>query len=168
MNKLKERATRLFIRFSGWTYSNMARLYMRLFVGIMFLQFGIRHWENFAQLSDTFPTVLGMTSQTTLICMIAIEIVCSTLIILGLLTRLSCLPPLVSMICADHYVVNHIMHNNIYVLNDTAPIYLPIMFIGIFIFIMIAGPGRVSLDYFISLRQLERQGKTEEEEMDEV
>ena len=42
------------------------------------------------------------------------------------------------------------------------------MFIGIFIFIMIAGPGRVSLDYFISLRLLERQGKTEEEEMDEV
>ncbi len=44
------------------------------------------------------------------------------------------------------------------------------MFIGIFLFILIAGPGKISLDYFISLFIISKRGKdeTETEELEEV
>ena len=52
---------------AGYTYSNLSRLFMRLFVGIMFLQFGIRQILAFNAYAPTFPAVLGMSSTTTLI-----------------------------------------------------------------------------------------------------
>ena len=48
------------------------------------------------------------------------------------------------------------------------PVYLPIMFIGIYIYMLIAGPGKISLDYFISLYIINLRGKDEEEELEEV
>ena len=64
-----------FIKLSGYTYSNLARLFMRLFVGVMLLQFGIRHLVNYSLLCNTFPTVLNMSSECSLILMIIIELV---------------------------------------------------------------------------------------------
>ena len=57
----------LFLRLTGYTYTNLGRLFMRLFVGIMLLQFGIRHLVNFDLLSDTFPAVFSMSSTTSLV-----------------------------------------------------------------------------------------------------
>ncbi len=56
----------------------------------------------------------------------------------------------------------------VYGLDSTDPGYLPIMFIGIYIWMLIAGPGKISLDYFISLYIINRRGKDEEEELEEV
>ena len=65
----------LFLCGTGYTYTNMARLFMRLFVGVMLLQFGIRHLINFDMLRTTFPNALGMDSETALIVMICIEVI---------------------------------------------------------------------------------------------
>ena len=40
----------VFLRLTGYTYTNLGRLFMRLFVGIMLLQFGIRHLVNYLSL----------------------------------------------------------------------------------------------------------------------
>ena len=56
----------------------------------------------------------------------------------------------------------------VYGLDSTDPGYLPIMFIGIYIYMLIAGPGKISLDYFISLYIINLRGKDEEEELEEV
>lgn len=169
MKKIADLLSRLFLRFTGYTYSNMARLFMRLFVGIMFMQFGIRHLVNFIQLSVDFPTIFGMSSPTCLIIMIVIEILCSLLIMVGFLTRLSTIPPIISMIAAEYYIVHDLLpHSSLYGLDSTQPGYLPIMFIGIYLFILLAGPGKISLDYFISIFIIGRQGRDEKEELDEV
>lgn len=169
MKKIADLLSRLFLRFTGYTYSNMARLFMRLFVGIMFMQFGIRHLVNFTQLSVDFPTIFGMSSPTCLIIMIVIEILCSLLIMVGFLTRLSTIPPIISMIAAEYYIVHDLLpHSSLYGLDSTQPGYLPIMFIGIYLFILLAGPGKISLDYFISIFIIGRQGRDEKEELDEV
>lgn len=161
--------SRLFLRFTGYTYSNMARLFMRLFVGIMFMQFGIRHLVNYSELSPVFPTIFGMESQTCLIIMIVIEILCSLLIMVGFFTRLATIPPILSMLAAEYYILHDLLpHTYIYGLNSTDPGYLPIMFIGIYLFILLAGPGKISLDYFISIFIISRQGRDEKEELDEV
>ena len=162
--------TKLFLKTTGFSYTNMARLFIRLFVGVMFMQFGIRHLVNFESLSDNFPALLGMTSQAALITMIVIELVCSLFIMAGLLTRLSVIPPALSMIVAEYYILHDLLPADvsIYGLDSTDPGYLPIMFIGIYLFILLAGPGKISLDYFISLYFISRDGIKEEEELEEV
>ena len=42
------------------------------------------------------------------------------------------------------------------------------MFPSIYIIILIARPGKISLDYFISLYIINLRGKDEEEELEEV
>ena len=46
--------------------------------------------------------------------------------------------------------------------------YLPMMFIGIFIFMMLAGPGKISLDYIISvnLTSVDEKGEAEAKEFE--
>ncbi len=161
----------LFLRCTGYTYSNLARLFMRLFVGIMFMQFGIRHLVNFSTLRYTFPSVLGIGSETSLIIMICIELICSLCIMIGFLTRLSVLPPVISMIIAEYHILHDLLPGTLtYSISCTQPGYLPLMFIGIFLYLLIAGPGKISLDYFISLFIISKRGKdeTETEELEEV
>ncbi len=158
-----------FVKMSGYTYSNLARLFMRLFVGVMFLQFGIRHLVNYSILRDSFPTVLNMSSECSLIIMIVIELVCSLSIMVGFWTRFNVIPPICSMIAAEYYILHDMLPNlPVYGLDSTDPGYLPIMFIGIYIYLLIAGPGKISLDYFISLYIIAQKGKYEEEELEDV
>lgn len=159
----------LFLKCTGYTYSNMARLFIRLFVGIMFLQFGIRHLINFTSLAPAFPPVLGMDGSTSLTLMICIEMICSILIMVGFLTRLAVIPAIIAMMFAEHHILHFIYPDTMpYLFSSLQPGYLPIMFIGIFIYILIAGPRKISLDYFISLFIVSRRGKDDSEEMEEI
>lgn len=169
MSNIQDFLSKAFISFTGHTYSNMARLFIRLFVGVMFMQFGIRHLVNFQEMSVDFPTVLGLSSSACLILMITVELLCSLCIMVGFLTRLSTLPPIFSMLAAEYYIVHDLLpHMSMYGLDSTDPGYLPIMFIGIYLFILLAGPGKISLDYFITLYLINRQGKDDKEELEEV
>lgn len=161
----------LFLCGTGYTYSNMSRLFLRLFVGVMMLQFGIRHLVNFTMLRTTFPAVLGMSSEQSLVVMICIELICSLTIMVGFLTRLSLVAPTIAMFVAEGYLLNNLLpQTNIYALSTSQPAYLPLMFIGIFFFLFLSGPGKISLDYFISLYIVGKRGKddTQTEELEEV
>lgn len=159
----------LFLKCTGYTYSNLARLFIRLFVGIMFLQFGIRHLVNFTALAPTFPSVMGFDGSTSLVLMICVEMITSIMIMIGFLTRLAVIPAIVAMLCAEHHILHTIYPDTMpYLISSMQPGYLPVMFIGIFIYILIAGPGKISLDYFISLFIISRRGKDESEEMEEI
>lgn len=169
MSKFSQHLSQMFLMFTGFTYSNMARLFIRLFVGIMFMQFGIRHLVNFTAFSVDFPTVFGWSPALCLSLMIAIELICSLCIMVGFLTRLMTIPPILSMIAAEYYILHDLQpHISAYGIESTQPGYLPIMFIGIYLFILLAGPGKISLDYFISIFIIGRQGKDEKEALDEV
>ena len=133
------------------------------------MQFGIRHLVNFSLMSSEFPTVLGLSSETCLILMIINELVCSLFIMAGFLTRLATIPPIISMIVAEYYILHDLLPTtSIYGLESTDPGYLPIMFIGIYFFILLAGPGKISLDYFISIFLISRRGEREEDLLEEV
>lgn len=169
MNSFQRIIAKAFTLTTGFTYINMARLFIRLFVGVMFMQFGIRHLMNYSLLSESFPSVFGLSSATCLTLMIINELVCSLCIMVGFLTRLSVIPPIISMIAAEYYIIHDLLtHLSLYGLESTDPGYLPIMFIGIYLFILLAGPGKISLDYFISLFLINRDGRDEKEELDEV
>lgn len=168
MKRLRIKLERLFIKITGYTYSNLGRLFIRLFVGLMFMQFGIRHLINFNEISNTFPGTLGMSHETSLIVMIVIELVCSLFIMTGFLTRLATIPPILSMILAEHYILADMQTVSPYLIDSVQPGYLPIMFIGIYFYIILAGPGKISLDYFISLYLLSSRGKDDNRILDEA
>ena len=169
MSKIQHLIATAFIRTTGYTYSNMARLFIRLFVGIMFMQFGIRHLVNYSALVETFPTILGLGHETCLILMIITELVCSLLIMVGFLTRVATIPPIISMVAAEYYILHDMLpHVAVYGIDSTEPGYLPIMFIGIYLYIILAGPGKISIDYFISIFLIGRHGKDESKELEEV
>lgn len=144
----------LFLYGAGHTYSNLSRLFLRLFAGIIFMQFGIRQLGCFSDLLASFHGVLGMSGETTLIIVIAIEIICSILIILGLFTRLAVILPIISMCFAEKVIMDFFNSDSLERVFSMQAGYLPIMFIGIFIFMLLAGPGKISLDYMISLHLL--------------
>ena len=101
--------------------------------------------------------------------MIVIEIVCSLLIMVGFLTRLATLPPIASMVAAEYYILHDMLPDvSAYGLDSIQPGYLPIMFIGIYLYILLAGPGKISLDYFISIFLISRLDKDEKKELEEV
>jgi len=137
----------LFLYSVGHTYSNLSRLFLRLFTGIMFLQLCIRQMLNFDQIVPTFEGFLGMSPEASMIVLVIIELLCAVCIMLGLLTRLAVLFPLGLMLVAERVIMSSQSAVTDQLFNFE-PGY-PVMFIGIFIYFLLAGPGKISLDYII-------------------
>ena len=93
MKKLQSILKNLYLALSGYSYTNLGRLFLRLFVGIMLIQFGVRQLTYFHEIKSIFPSVLGMDSELSLIVLISIEIICSLFIMMGFMTRLMSVVP---------------------------------------------------------------------------
>lgn len=152
----------IYIRTTGYSYTNMGRLFLRLFVGVMLMQFGIRQIIHYDDAVLNFPQILGMDSESGLIIMIVIEILCSLFIMFGFCTRIMVLPPFIAMSIAEWYVL-HEAHEASYLISWGHPGYLPIMFTGIYFFILLVGPGKISIDYFLSLHFIHSDNQSESE-----
>ncbi|MDE6512375.1 MAG: DoxX family protein, partial [Muribaculaceae bacterium] len=146
----------------GYSYTHLGRLFLRLFVGIMLLQFGIRQIGDATTLQDSFPAVLGMSSEASLWTMICIEIGSSLFIMAGFLTRIMILPPFIAMTMAAYHLI-HVAAKAPYMFSWEQDAYLPIMFLGIFFFLILVGPGKISVDYFLSLHLLHSSDHSEDE-----
>ena len=138
----------LFLYSAGHTYSNLARLFLRLFTGIMFLQLCIRQMLNFDAIVPTFDGILGLSPEASMTLLVSIELLCAVCIMLGFLTRLAVLFPLCLMLFAENLVMSSPNTATDQFFNFQ-PGY-PLMFIGIFIYMLLAGPGKISLDYIIA------------------
>ncbi|MDE5885956.1 MAG: DoxX family protein [Muribaculaceae bacterium] len=161
--KLSKFIKRTYFRFTGYSYTNLGRLFLRIFVGIMLMQFGVRQIAHFYELKTIFPSVLGFGSEWSLIIMTAIEIICSMFIMFGFLTRFMTIPPIVSMLIAEYYLLHDYVAEASYLLDWQQQGYLPIMFLGIYFFILLVGPGKISVDYFLSLHIIHSENKSEGE-----
>ena len=154
---------KLLLYSAGHTYSNLSRVFIRRFVGLLFMQFGIRQWTYFDAISNDMIGLVGMSGEATLVVVIVVEIVCSTLIMLGLLSRLAVIPPILLMLVAEDFILTNVVDVPLEMLFSLQPGYVPILFIGIFVYILLAGPGKVSLDYLMSIRFLGTDRQVEEE-----
>ena len=154
---------RTYFRFTGYSYTNLGRLFLRLFVGIMLMQFGVRQIAHYYEMSHIFPPVFGLSSSASLVVMIAIEVICSAFIMFGFLTRFMILPPFVAMIMAEYHLLHDYVSDAAYLLDWQQQGYLPIMFLGIYFFLLLVGPGKISVDYFLSLHIIHSENKSEGE-----
>ena len=138
----------LFLYSAGHTYSNLSRLFLRLFTGIMFLQLCIRQTLNFDTIVGNYQGMMGLSTEGVITVLLIIELLCAVCIMLGFLTRLAVLFPMGLMLVAERAFLSsgESFTNQLF---NFAPGY-PVMFIGIFIYLLLAGPGKISLDYFIA------------------
>lgn len=166
--KLNNYIKTFYIRTTGYSYTNLGRLFLRLFVGIMLIQFAVRQIATFDSISSAFPPVCGLDSEGSLILMITVETICSIFIMFGFLTRLMTLPPFVAMCIAEYYLLHDTLRDAPYMLSWQSGGYLPIMFLGIYFFLLLVGPGKISVDYFLSLHLIHSEDKSEDEELEEV
>lgn len=158
---------KIYIRTCGYSYTNLGRLFLRLFVGIMLLQFAVKQIAEFNIIADCFTSVAGMSPQVSLISLILVESVCSVFIMFGFLTRIMSVPPFVAMAVAEYELFSSVS-SAAYMFSWQSQGYLPIMFMGIYFFIMLVGPGKISVDYFLSLHFIHSADKSEDEELEEV
>ena len=153
---------KLYIWATGYSYTHLGRLFLRMFVGVMLMQFGIRQWIHFPDAVQAFPSLLGLEPSTGLVVMIVIEIVCSFFVMIGFCTRLMALIPMLAMLVAECYLLS-ISAIPSYLITWQDPVYLPVMFMGIYFFILLVGPGKISVDYFLSLHIIHSADKSEAE-----
>ena len=119
--------------------SSAARLVFRVGVGILMLTQGIAKIEHFDTVVDPFPDPIGLGTLT-LPLIILVEVGASILLIVGFLTRIVLIPLIFSMIVAAFLTFPTFA---------LATSELPLMYLGIFITLLLAGPGKCSIDYLL-------------------
>ena len=108
--------------------------------GLIVLNHGYDKLIHFAEKSHTFrdPFHIGHASSLSLV--IFAEFFCGILVLIGFLTRLACIPPIIAMSVVVFYVNQGQVFGN----KETAALFL-----AGFITILFTGPGKISLDKLI-------------------
>lgn len=126
------------------TKNSLLLLSARIIFGLLLISHGIQKWNNFAELSQTFPDPLGIGSHISLILAIFGELVCSMGFILGILYRLVMIPMIFTMSMA--FFVIH--GSDPFAVKELAFVYLVV-----FVLMYIAGSGKFAIDRFFVMKE---------------
>jgi putative oxidoreductase len=133
---------KLFSTGSKDSKSSIALLILRLVTGLtMAFSHGFGKLTSFSDKADSFPDPIGLGSEIALILVVFSEFFCGIFVALGLVTRISAIPIIITMLVA--FAVIH----------DGDPFSkqeMSLLYLTMFTAIFIAGPGKYSIDNFIS------------------
>ena len=160
MTKIPKWLKSFFMFSAAHTYSNLSRLFLRLFTGLMFLQLGVRQMLHLEEFAQSAIGAMGLASESTIVAIVVIEILCATFIILGLFTRLALIPSIGIMLYAESIIASATSVTAAGQMFNFEPGY-PIMFLGIFAYMLLAGPGKISLDYIIAIHTINEKDDEE-------
>ena len=119
-----------------------ALLVLRVGAGLlMMIKHGFDKLTHFAQIAPRFADPFHIGSTTSLALVVFAEFFCAAFVILGLFTRLACIPLVVAMSVA----LFSAMGGDFFGKGETAGLFLIIFFVLLF-----TGPGKVSLDRLIA------------------
>ena len=96
---------------------------------------------NFSEFSNDFADPFGVGNATSLGLVLFAEFFCSIFLTIGLFTRLSCIPLIITMIVAS-WIING---GKDFIFQEKSFVYLII-----YISLLLSGGGRYSVDYFIN------------------
>jgi putative oxidoreductase len=124
------------------TSFNISFLLLRLLMGVtLAVNHGYPKLIHYAEKKDSFVNLWGLGSNTTLALVVFAEFFCSVFIVLGLFTRFTVLPLILTMGYA--FIVSH--NGMLFDDGEHAALYL-----SGFTAILLCGPGRVSVDGLIN------------------
>ena len=124
-----------FARSSKWI--DLARLILRLQAGLLMLTHGWPKLQNFAERSESFADPFGVSSPVSLSLVIFAEVFCSVLLIVGWKMRWVVIPLIITMLV----IVFDIHWEDPFRRKE-----LPLMFLGVYMSLLLAGAGRFSVD----------------------
>jgi putative oxidoreductase len=110
------------------------------FGSLILVQSGLDKLMHFAQKAQKFPDPFNIGSTASLSMVVFAEFFCAAFVILGLFTRLACIPLAIAMSVALFSAHN----GNFFGKGDKAGMYLIV-----FIAILVMGPGKASVDRMI-------------------
>ncbi len=116
---------------------NAAMLFLRLGTGILMMSHGYDKLIHFSTYQQKFMSFLGIGSTMSLALAVFAEFFCALFIIIGLFTRLSAIPLIITMCVALFKAHNADFFGD----GQTAALYL----VG-FLVLLIVGPGKISVD----------------------
>ncbi len=124
---------------SGYSLTSfsIATLLLRLVLGGLMIPHGFDKISHFAANAQKFADPFHLGHTPSLLLTIFAEFFCSLFLILGLFTRLACIPLIITMLV----VVLYIHHGMIFEKAQTATLFL-----SGFIALLFLGPGRWSMD----------------------
>lgn len=138
---------------------SLPALLTRLFAGYFFLETGLGKVQNLPAMTERFmewgipaPAFNAALSGYT-------ELIGGALIMIGLFTRLACVPMIINMIVA----VVSVKSREVAELSDFVELDEP-MYALAFLWLLFVGPGKISLDYHLS-RRWERSSVTTPESL---
>lgn len=125
--------------------NDFALLLLRTVSGaFMLFAHGLPKLNNLFSSGDiTFPDPLGIPAVPSLILVVIAEFLCSILIIAGLFTRASLIPLIITM-----FVAGFVYHSA----DPFAQKEKALLFLLIFVFLFITGPGKYSLSRIIKIK----------------
>lgn len=114
-----------------------AMFLLRLTTGVLMMSHGSSKLTNFNQIAQKMPSLFGMGGTVTATLVVFAEFFCALFIILGLFTRLACIPLIIAM----GYAL-FIAHNgDVFGKGEVATLYL-----AAFVVLLLVGPGKMSVD----------------------
>lgn len=120
---------------------NISLLILRITGGVLMLTHGVgKMTKLFGSDPIMFADPIGLGMTTSLALTVFAEVVCAVLLIFGLLTRFAAIPLLITMLVA--VLIIHIA-------DPFAKQELPLLYASIYLVILIAGAGKISIDYLI-------------------
>lgn len=119
---------------------NMAMLLLRLSSGVLMMHHGFGKLTDFTKTAENMPSLFGMGGTVTTALVVFAEFFCALFIILGLFTRLACIPLIICM----GYALFKAHNGEVFGDGEMAAIYL-----GAYLTLLIVGPGKVSVDGMI-------------------
>jgi putative oxidoreductase len=130
----------LSVSFPTWAF-NLAMLVLRLAAGGLIIPYGYDKLVHFAEKKNTFMNLFGAGSALTLAVVIFAEFFCGMFVVLGLFTRLTVIPLVISMSVA----VFKVNHADFFGKGTIAALFL-----AGFVVILLCGPGKASADGLIN------------------
>ncbi len=116
---------------------NFGMLVLRFFLGLLLSWHGYAKLIQFGNLRYRFINFMHLGSSASLSLIIFAELICGILLILGLFTRLACIPIIIGM-CVVVFVASN---GQIFAAGERGMIYLAAT-----VTILFCGPGKISVD----------------------
>ncbi len=123
--------------------SDWVLLVLRLIVGGLMIVHGFQKVFAYSTLVNTFPDPIGLGGALSLQLAILAEFLCSFAVIFGFIFRLALIPIIVTMVVAGFVVMLPM---------GWSGMELPVLYLLLSLLLIVAGPGRYSLDWLIVRR----------------
>lgn len=123
---------------------HLSLLLLRVGLGVMMLTHGLPKLLNFDKMAPDFFDPFGVSSHISFVLVLVAEVVCSILLVLGLVTRLAVIPLIIQMI-----IITFIVHGA----DGFSRQELPLHYLMGYIVLLILGSGKFSLDAIGSRRK---------------